>query len=71
MKTVIYSALIITLPILCLAEYDEAAFAEYEPTGKVGKHLKVGAFNNYCDDPKYYEDFSVCVNLSFKESIIF
>lgn len=47
--------------------YDEAAFAEYEPTGKIGKHLKVGAFNNYCDDPKYYEDFSVCVNLSFKE----
>ena len=39
MKTVIYSALIITLPILCLAEYDEAAFAQLIRNGAIAKYV--------------------------------
>lgn len=39
MKTVIYSALVITLPILCLAEYDESAFAQLIRNGAIAKYV--------------------------------
>lgn len=50
-------------------DYEEVAFAEYNPENPFGQKLQIGAYRNDDDDCKYYDKFCHCIKPSYKEML--